>query len=101
VQAQPPDLVAAMLGDQTGGDPVEPRTGVPLIRPVGVAAAERGQERLGDQVVGRLIAETPGQVAVDVRGMSIEQRREVLAEQRGVVRLAVASHAPLSVTRRR
>jgi hypothetical protein len=41
-----------------------------------VPLGERGQERLGDQIIGNLTAGTPGKVAVNMRGVPVKQNRE-------------------------
>src|SRR5580658_8982629 len=45
---------------------------------VAVPLGERGQERLGDEVIGSLAVGAPSKVAVDVRGVPVEQDREPL-----------------------
>ena len=67
-----------MLADQVGGDPVQPGPGIRVAEVIPVPLGESGQERLGDQVIGNLAASTPGQVAVNVRGVPVKQNREAL-----------------------
>jgi len=49
-------LVPAVLADQVGGDPVQPRPGIWVAEVIPVPLGERGQERLGDQVIVDLAA---------------------------------------------
>ncbi len=85
-------FVPAMLADQVGGDPVQPGPGIRVAEVIPVPLGESGQERLGDQVIGNLAAGTPGQVAVNVRGVPVEQNREPLRlppgtlNDRGIIR---------------
>ena len=71
-------LIPAMLADQVGGDPIQPGPCIGLAEVVPVPLSERGQERLGDQVIGGLAVSTPGQVAVNVRGVPVKQHHEPL-----------------------
>ncbi len=59
-------FLPALLADEVRGDPVQPGPGT---GPRGVVAGthpERGQERVGRDVVRRVVAEAPGRVPVDV-----------------------------------
>ena len=86
------DLVPAMLTDQVGSDPIQPGPGIGVAEVIPVPLGESGQERLGDQVIGNLAASTPGDVAVNVRGVPVEQDREPLRlppgtlNDRGIIR---------------
>src|SRR6266508_1331781 len=71
-------IVPPMLADKVGGDPVQPRRGAGVAEVVLVPLAERGQERLGDQVVGDLPANAPGEIPMNVRGVAIEHHGEPL-----------------------
>src|SRR5690242_12462020 len=69
-------FLAAVLGDQVGGDAVEPGAGVVVAGVVPGPFPERHQECLGYQVVGGLTADPAGQIAVNVRCVAVEERRE-------------------------
>jgi len=71
-------LVPALLADQVGGDPKQPGPGIRVSDVIAVPLRESSQERLGDQVIRNLAASTPGQVAVNVRGVPVKQNRELL-----------------------
>jgi hypothetical protein len=71
------------LADEVGGDAVEPRPGVRIRRVVAGAFAERDQERFRHQVVGDLGAEPPGEVALDMRRVAVEDGREPLGVVEG------------------
>ena len=75
-QAELAGLFAAVLGDQVGGDAVEPRASVVVARVVPCPFPEGHQEGLGDQVVGGLAADPAGQIAVNIRCVAVEERRE-------------------------
>jgi hypothetical protein len=45
---------------------------------VAVPLSESGQERLGDQIIGNLVASAAGEVAVNVRSVPVKQNRELL-----------------------
>src|SRR6185437_3332718 len=85
------DLLAAVLADEVGGDPVQPRAGVAVGGEVPAALGERGQEGLGDEVIGHFAADPAGDVAVDAGGVPVKQQGEPLGlvpgalDDRGVV----------------
>ena len=92
--AEEPHLVPPAPADEPGRDAVQPRPGAGLIRVVTAALAERHQEGLRHQVVGRVPAQPPRDVAVDRRRMPVEHDAETLGsaarlgDQPGIVRLA-------------
>src|SRR5215472_7814728 len=71
-RTEQPYLVAAVPPDQVGCDAEQPRAGVGLPRVVAIPAPERGQERLGNDVVGYVRAEAAGDVTVDRRSVPVE-----------------------------
>jgi hypothetical protein len=71
------------VADEVGGDPVEPGPYARALRVVPSPVPERFQESLGHQVVGRVRAETTGDVAVDLAGVPPVQRREPLGIGKG------------------
>ena len=75
-EAELAGFFAAVLGDQVGGDAVEPRASVMVARVVPCPFPEGHQEGLGYQVVSRLAADPAGQIAVNVRCVAVEEQRE-------------------------
>src|SRR5215472_9529552 len=75
-RTEQPYLVAAVPPDQVGCDAEQPRAGVGLPRVVTIPPPERGQERLGNDVVGYVRAEAAGDVTVDRRSVPVEYRPE-------------------------
>src|SRR5580692_9444666 len=72
------DLVAMVPPHQVARYAVQPGPGVRPVQVVTAALPERREERLGDDVLGRVRAETPGDIAADAGRMAPEQQRELL-----------------------
>jgi len=85
-------LVPAMLADQVGGDPVQPGPGIRVAEVIPVPLGERGQERLGDQIIGNLTAGTPGKVAV-ICGACLSNRTANRSGSRQELSMTAASSA--------
>ena len=76
-----PNLVAAMSAQQIGRDAVQPRPRVGARAVVSVAAFERDEKGLGEQVVGNRGADAARQIAVHRSGVPVEQRGEADLDQ--------------------
>lgn len=77
-QLQRPDLLPALPADLFGGDAVQPgpHAGAGRVEP-GPYPKGR-QKRFGGDVVGCVPAQSSGDVLVDRRGVTLEERRETL-----------------------
>ena len=73
-----PDLLTTVLTDEIGGDPVQPRARIKMARVVAAPFAKRRQERLSHQIISYLPADPASQIAMDMRSVTIEYKREPL-----------------------
>jgi hypothetical protein len=62
----------------SGTDAIQPRPGTGLAQVITSALAERHQERLRDQVVGRIPAPPPRSITMDHRRVPVKHRAEPL-----------------------
>ena len=96
-----PDLVPPVAAEQVGRDPVQPRQRVRAGRVVAGPLPEGQQERLRDDVVGRVRAQPPHHVTLDPRLVPLEQHLELLRlgqrepDDRGVVEHVYGVHVEL------
>jgi hypothetical protein len=79
-----PDLGSPVARDQIGGDPVQPGPRIGPVLLVVSTLPERGKERLGDDVVGRLRSEPAQDVTLDIRRVPAEHHGELLWVVQGV-----------------